>query len=82
MKIEISLDQVLQGVKERLDTSSVVPDNLKDVFVENTVVRIKKEVERDPERWGNAMAQDVADFTANKILQQSGQLMAFLRLMR
>lgn len=82
MKIEISLDQVLQGVKERLDTSSVVPDNLKDVFVENTVVRIKKEVERDPERWANAMAQDVADFTANKILQQSGQLMAFLRLMR
>lgn len=65
-----------------MDTSSVVPDNLKDVFVENTVVRIKKEVERDPERWANAMAQDVADFTANKILQQSGQLMAFLRSMR
>lgn len=82
MKIEISLDQVLQGVKERLGTSSVVPSNLKDVFVENAVVRIKEEVEKDPERWADAMTRDMADFTANKILQQSGQLMAFLRLMR
>ena len=81
MKIEISLDQVLQGVKSRLESSSIVPDGLKDVFVETTIANVKEEVEKDPERWGEAMAQDVTDITANKILQQSGQLMAFLRMM-
>ncbi|NLR31365.1 hypothetical protein [Levilactobacillus tujiorum] len=81
MKVEILLDQVLQGVKDRLDSSSVVPDGLKDVFVETTVARVKEAVEKDPERWATAMADEMADISANKILQQSGQLLAFLRMM-
>lgn len=82
MNIEISLDQVLQGVKNRLDSSSIVPDGFKDEFIETTVARVKEEAEKNPERWAEAMAKDVADVTANKILQQSSQLLAFLRMMR
>ncbi|MDT7019328.1 hypothetical protein RIN67_02975 [Levilactobacillus namurensis] len=79
MKIEIDLDTVLTKVADRMQASELVPEEFKDQLIHDVVRVAKDQAERDPEKWANAMAGDIADMTIRKMLQECGPLLGFLR---
>lgn len=81
MVITIPVDELIEEVSNRLEKSDVIPNGMKDDFIESTQTELHKQIADNPDQYVHDTILEMADIIVGKMNNQIGPIMNLMRAM-